>query len=157
MLSAADLAATSAALARARAGAEEAARLAAGAGGWWTSIIGADSTAAAVRANAKAARTLYETLRAKLDRWRSSSEPVSAAEVASFLDAAGVAADNRASAAAAEFVSVSGAVREVGGETLRDLASPSRWPSVAWVLVAVVVVAVLAPFVPLLVVGRARA
>lgn len=150
MLTAAQVETLTAAVANARRGADEAERLADEAGGWFASLIGADSTAAAARTHAKAARSLADTLAAKLDRWRSSATYPTDAEVLSFLEAAGVAAQNREAAEAVRRLSPVEAVREVATDTARDLVSPSKWSAVVWLVVLALVLVVVAPFLPIL-------
>jgi hypothetical protein len=106
-------------LERVKAAADEAERLAATAGGWWSSFIGADSSAAAVRANAKAVRSLATALDGLFDRMFDAPGYATPEQVRRFLDLA--AGDpNTAAREAADELSASTAAVEVGAGMARD-------------------------------------
>ena len=100
-----------------------------GINGWWAGVIGADSTLAALRTNATATRTLLETMRAK--RARLSTD----AEAADFVATINANTDTGLSVKIADGLTPAGAVREVGGDTLKDLGNAAAGVGAGWLAV----------------------
>jgi hypothetical protein len=83
---------------------------------WWTEAIGADSSAAGLRTNAKAARTLYDAMTARAARITTDEDArVLVRDVGGFVDTRGIEA-------AAAFLTPGAAAVEVAKGTARDLA-----------------------------------
>ena len=102
----------------------------------WSSLLGAESSAAALREDARQARKLYETLAAKAERIVAGS----AAERA-FLQDVQPFLDTREQEQLAGLLTVGGAVRDVGAATLRDVKAGLRF-GLPLLAVALVVAAV---------------
>jgi hypothetical protein len=130
MLSATDIAAMDSALQHAREGAETARALVPGLlDRWWSSAIGADSTAAAIESNALAAESLVRELEGRFSRL--SQDPAAGpAERDDFVRACGVATQNTAAADAAAQLEPSTAVVQVAAGTAADLAAGVKWTAI---------------------------
>lgn len=102
---------------------------ASGINGWWASTIGADSSAAALRTNAKSARLLYETMKRKADTLDTDLQ------AQTFVREVGQYADTRAIEAAANFLKPTTAAVEVGKATARDLANTAATVGTGWLAV----------------------
>jgi hypothetical protein len=85
------------------------------AGGWWSRLIGAESTAAAARTNAAAARSFYQTMLAKRARLATDED------VADFVASIRPVLDTRDQERIGDLLTPGGALRDVGGATFEDV------------------------------------
>lgn len=122
MLSAADLDACQQALDKVGAAADLADEKAAGAGGWFSSLIGAESTAAAMKADAAATRNGFNVLSDKLTRWRLDPTVADHAAALDFIQSAGAFADVSQLMAAAKMLDASNAAVTIAEDTAKDAA-----------------------------------
>ncbi|MBK9497089.1 MAG: hypothetical protein IPO08_21760 [Xanthomonadales bacterium] len=94
--------------------------------GWWASTIGADSTTAAMRSQAAAAQSLLTVMEGKARALTSD------AAADDFVRVVGEHTDTSGIEAVRSFLSPAGAVREVGGDTVRDLAGVAVGVGEGW-------------------------
>lgn len=109
------------ALARIAAAAQLAQQKADESDGVFSSLLGAESTVAAMRADVAATLTGYSVLAAKLERWRLSPELATADAVADFLRSASVFANVSDLLAAARTLDAGTAVRTIAADTAHDV------------------------------------
>jgi hypothetical protein len=93
----------------------------------WDTLIGASSSVDALRSNAAAAQTLYQTLAAKRDRLIADPNS-SEADVQDMEGVAPAALQNTASAAGADQLSLSAAYDQVVAQSASDLAAAVKNP-----------------------------
>ena len=103
----------------------------------WAWLLGADSTTAALRSNADAARKLYRTMEAKAERIQAGTP-----EEADFVRVAQEHGDPSEAERLSSFLTPWGAAKDVGGATARDVASAVRFGLPLVAIVALVVGAI---------------
>ncbi len=133
MLSPAAASTADAALAALGAAAEKMDRLAeaaaSGVAGWWASTVGADSSLSALRSDAKATRTLYETMKRKRPGLATDEEADTFVRVINRNTDTGLAVEVAAG------LTPTGALKDVGGATLRDLGDAAQSVGKGWLAV----------------------
>ncbi|MBK9519381.1 MAG: hypothetical protein IPO09_18985 [Anaeromyxobacter sp.] len=94
---------------------------------WWGELTGLDTAQAGVRTSAKGDRTLLAAYEAKAARITADGE------AAELVRAVAAELDRPDLAAQAASLTVGGAVREVGGATVRDLADVAQDVGAGWI------------------------